>query len=84
MTSNMHDAEPIPPEARAEIDRLLQSGDLFRYTAPDNSPVTLLEQEFAEAPPSIQRSCARLPRFIVTTPGPAGWPVQWDTKEQGN
>ncbi len=49
MTSNMHDAEPIPAEARAEIDRLLQSGDLFRYTAPDNSPVTLLEQEFAEA-----------------------------------
>ena len=49
MTSNMHDAEPIPPEARAEIDRLLQSGDLFRYTAPDNSPVTLLEQEFAKA-----------------------------------
>ncbi len=49
MTSNMHDAEPIPAEARAEIDRLLQSGDLFRYTAPEDSPVTLLEQEFAEA-----------------------------------
>jgi dTDP-4-amino-4,6-dideoxygalactose transaminase len=45
----MHDAEPIPAEARAEIDRLLQSGDLFRYTAPEDSPVTLLEQEFAEA-----------------------------------
>lgn len=49
MTSNMHDAEPIPAEARAEIDRLLQSGDLFRYTTPEDSPVTLLEQEFAEA-----------------------------------
>ena len=48
MTSNMHDAEPIPPEARAEIDRLLQSGDLFRYTAPKDSPVTLLEDEFAK------------------------------------
>jgi len=44
---NMHDAEPIPEAARAEIDRVLQSGDLFRYTAPDASPVTLLEQEFA-------------------------------------
>ena len=29
MLPNMHDAEPIPPEARAEIDRLLQSGDLL-------------------------------------------------------
>jgi dTDP-4-amino-4,6-dideoxygalactose transaminase len=43
----MHDAEPIPAEARAEIDRLLQSGDLFRYTAPENAPVSLLEREFA-------------------------------------
>lgn len=47
MTPNMHDAEAIPQAARAEIDRLLQSGDLFRYTAPENAPVTLLEQEFA-------------------------------------
>ena len=45
---NRHDAEPIPEEARAEIDRLLQSGDLFRYTAPEDAPVTLLEREFAE------------------------------------
>jgi dTDP-4-amino-4,6-dideoxygalactose transaminase len=44
----MHDAEPIPEVARAEIDRLMQSGDLFRYTAPDQSPVALLEAEFAE------------------------------------
>ena len=42
-----HDAEPIPEAARAEIERLLISGDLFRYTAPGNAPVTLLEQEFA-------------------------------------
>jgi dTDP-4-amino-4,6-dideoxygalactose transaminase len=44
---NVYDAEPIPEAARAEIDRLLQSGDLFRYTAPEGAPVALLEQEFA-------------------------------------
>ena len=44
---NMHDAEPIPESARQEIDRLLQSGDLFRYTAPEAAPVSLLEEEFA-------------------------------------
>ena len=43
-----YDAEPIPEAARAEIDRLLASGDLFRYTAPSDAPVTLLEREFAE------------------------------------
>lgn len=48
MLPNMHDAEPIPAEARAEIDRLLQSGDLFRYTAPQDAPVALLEREFAQ------------------------------------
>ncbi len=47
MLPNMHDAEPIPEAARAEIDRLLQSGDLFRYHAPEDSPVSFLEQEFA-------------------------------------
>ncbi|MFW2588222.1 DegT/DnrJ/EryC1/StrS family aminotransferase [Sagittula sp. SSi028] len=47
MLPNMHDAEPIPADARAEIDRLLTSGDLFRYTAPEDAPVTLLEREFA-------------------------------------
>ncbi len=47
MLPNMHDAEPIPAEARAEIDRLLTSGDLFRYTAPEDAPVALLEREFA-------------------------------------
>jgi len=45
---NVHDAEPIPEEARAEIDRLLLSGDLFRYTAPSDAPVALLEREFAD------------------------------------
>ncbi len=44
---NVYDAEPIPEAAREEIERLLQSGDLFRYTAPENAPVTLLETEFA-------------------------------------
>ena len=44
---NMHDAEPIPAAAKAEIERLLQTGDLFRYTAAQDAPVTLLEQEFA-------------------------------------
>jgi dTDP-4-amino-4,6-dideoxygalactose transaminase len=45
---NVHQAEPIPEAARDAIDALLQSGDLFRYTAPQNAPVTLLEGEFAE------------------------------------
>lgn len=45
---NVHDAEPIPPAARDAIDALLQSGDLFRYTAPQDAPVALLEREFAE------------------------------------
>ncbi len=44
---DLHQAEPIPEEARATIDALLASGDLFRYHAPQNAPVTLLEQEFA-------------------------------------
>ena len=44
---NVYDAEPIPQEAREEIDRLLQSGDLFRYTAPADAPVSLLERSFA-------------------------------------
>ena len=44
---NMHDAEPIPEAARHEIDRLLQSGDLFRYTAAEGAPVSVLEEEFA-------------------------------------
>ncbi|WP_299076335.1 aminotransferase class I/II-fold pyridoxal phosphate-dependent enzyme [uncultured Ruegeria sp.] len=45
---NVHDAEAIPATARDAIDALLQSGDLFRYTAPQDAPVALLEAEFAE------------------------------------
>ncbi|WP_171122101.1 MULTISPECIES: DegT/DnrJ/EryC1/StrS aminotransferase family protein [unclassified Ruegeria] len=45
---NVHDAEPIPVAAREAIDALMQSGDLFRYTAPQDAPVALLEAEFAE------------------------------------
>lgn len=44
---NVHAAEPIPEAARLAIDELMQSGDLFRYTAPQDAPVSLLEQEFA-------------------------------------
>ena len=44
---NTYDAEPIPEAARSEIERLLTSGDLFRYTS-EGSPVALLEAEFAE------------------------------------
>ena len=47
LTPNVYDAEPIPEAARAEIERLLSSGDLFRYTS-DGAPVALLEQEFAD------------------------------------
>ena len=46
-TVNVQQADPIPAEARAEIDRLLSSGDLFRYTTPDQAPVPKLEAEFA-------------------------------------
>lgn len=45
---NVYDAEPIPEEARVLVEQLLKSGDLFRYTAAKDAPVTLLEQEFAE------------------------------------
>ena len=45
---SVHDAESIPYAARDEIDRLLASGDLFRYTAPEDAPVALLEREFAD------------------------------------
>ncbi len=44
---NVHEAEPIPAAAREAIDALMQSGDLFRYTAPEGAPVALLEAEFA-------------------------------------
>ncbi|MBD3765512.1 MAG: aminotransferase class I/II-fold pyridoxal phosphate-dependent enzyme [Rhodobacterales bacterium] len=44
---DVQQAEPIPDAARDEIDRLLTSGDLFRYTAPQDAPVCRLESEFA-------------------------------------
>ena len=44
---NVYDAEPIPAAAMEEVTRLLSTGDLFRYTAPENAPVSLLEREFA-------------------------------------
>ncbi|MEM7319420.1 MAG: aminotransferase class I/II-fold pyridoxal phosphate-dependent enzyme [Pseudomonadota bacterium] len=49
MTSvpNVHAAESIPQSAREAIEAMLNSGDLFRYTAPQDSPVSLLEAEFA-------------------------------------
>lgn len=44
---DLHEAEPIPAAAKEAIEALLQSGDLFRYTAPQDAPVALLENEFA-------------------------------------
>ncbi len=44
---NVYDAEPIPLAARSVIEDLLASGDLFRYTTPDATPVSKLEMEFA-------------------------------------
>ena len=45
---NVYDSEPIPEAARAEIDRLIATGDLFRYTAPADAPVALLERAVLE------------------------------------
>ena len=47
LVPDVHQAEPIPEAARAALDALLSSGDLFRYTAPQDAPVALLEAEFA-------------------------------------
>ncbi|WP_368187353.1 DegT/DnrJ/EryC1/StrS family aminotransferase [Aestuariibius sp. HNIBRBA575] len=44
---NVYAAEPIPDSAMQEVQRLLSTGDLFRYTAAEDSPVALLEQEYA-------------------------------------
>ena len=41
-------AEPVPPTGAAEVLAMLQSGDLFRYSADGNAPVTRLEKAFAE------------------------------------
>ncbi len=48
LAPNVYDAEPIPESARAEIERLLATGDLFRYTAAEDAPVSLLERDFAD------------------------------------
>lgn len=45
---NLTAAEAIPDAAKAEVERILQTGDLFRYGS-DQSPVALLEAEFAQA-----------------------------------
>lgn len=42
-----YESEPIPEAARSQIANLLESGDLFRYTASSNSTVSLLESEFS-------------------------------------
>ena len=47
MLLDMHAAEPLPESLRVEIDRLMASGDLFRYTADKDAPAALLEAEFA-------------------------------------
>ncbi|MEM1100640.1 MAG: DegT/DnrJ/EryC1/StrS family aminotransferase, partial [Pseudomonadota bacterium] len=44
---DVHQAEPIPEAARAELAALMESADLFRYTS-ENSPVARLEARFAE------------------------------------
>ena len=41
-------AQPIPPTAAADIFDMLETGDLFRYTAAADAPVSRLEKEFAE------------------------------------
>ncbi|MEP3441191.1 MAG: aminotransferase class I/II-fold pyridoxal phosphate-dependent enzyme [Sulfitobacter sp.] len=45
---NLTAAEAIPDAAMGEVERILQTGDLFRYGS-DQSPVALLEAEFAKA-----------------------------------
>ncbi|MGR3493025.1 MAG: DegT/DnrJ/EryC1/StrS family aminotransferase [Shimia sp.] len=47
-TPDVHQSDPIPDAAIDEVERLLRSGDLFRYTAPADSPVARLESAFAE------------------------------------
>ena len=50
LAPTVYDAEPIPAAALAEVEALLHSGDLFRYTRPADqpTPVALLEKGFAE------------------------------------
>ncbi|MEM9349958.1 MAG: aminotransferase class I/II-fold pyridoxal phosphate-dependent enzyme [Pseudomonadota bacterium] len=44
---DVHQAEPIPEAARAEIEALMSSADLFRYTS-ENSATARLEEAFAK------------------------------------
>ena len=44
---NVYKADAIPESATEEVIRLLETGDLFRYTS-EQSPVALLEADFAE------------------------------------
>jgi len=44
---NLFEAEPIPEAARGEVERLLATGDLFRYTS-EGAPAALLERDFAD------------------------------------
>ena len=43
-----YSAEPIPSKVLPEIEHLLVTGDLFRYTAKTDAAVSLLERDFAE------------------------------------
>ncbi len=45
---DVYASEPIPESAESGIKAILASGDLFRYTAKSGSPVSELEEEFAE------------------------------------
>ena len=44
---DVYAAEAIPAAALTAIEAMLGTGDLFRYTAEKDAPVTLLEAEFA-------------------------------------
>jgi len=45
---DLHQAEAIPTAAQNDLNRILQDGDLFRYTATSDAPVSLLERDFAQ------------------------------------
>jgi dTDP-4-amino-4,6-dideoxygalactose transaminase len=47
LAPDLYAAEPIPQAARDAVEDLLRSADLFRYTAPSDSAVSLLEADFA-------------------------------------
>ena len=49
----INQADPIPEAARSDIENLLSTGDLFRYTN-HNSAVFTLEQNFAMAGDQVQ------------------------------